>query len=146
MSPGSTIRSALPSPSFLGGLIRPTSSGVISGLWMCSTLALTCPMTGDKPRAAEAIIRLRYRRGPRHLGEQIRGVLLIWGECDPNMAIRNNAFVGAVGIDDLPNILCHQVCFDPVSRHVRKCIRKNVHAAEAGELIDQQQQPVLVRL
>jgi len=35
-------------PRFLGGRKRITSSGVISGLWILSTLALTWLMTGAK--------------------------------------------------------------------------------------------------
>ena len=73
---------------------------------------------GRKARAAEVVARLGDRRGARHLRQQLGRLKLIGCEGDAYMAVRHDAFIGAVCIHNLPNVLRHQVRFHAVASHI----------------------------
>ena len=58
-----------------------------------------------KPRAAEVIARLLYRGGAGHFAKQFGGFELIGRKRDADVAVRNDALVAAVRVDDLADVL-----------------------------------------
>src|SRR4029077_20526707 len=80
----------------------------------------------------------------RHLAEEFGGVVLVGGKGDANLAVADDALVASVFVHDLANILRDEVGLEAKASHVGERVRKNLHAFERGEFIDQEQQPVFV--
>ncbi len=76
---------------------------------------------------------------PGHFAKEFRGLVLVGRKSNANLAVTDDAFIGPVFVHDLANVLCDEVGFKAKTSHVRKRIRKNLHALERREFIDQEQ-------
>ena len=81
-----------------------------------------------------------------HARKQFGGFRVVGRVGDSDVCTRENKLVLAINIVELHLVLNDQVILDPIACGVAHRVHDVVHAAQRGELVNQSQQPVLVRL
>src|ERR1022692_3127335 len=99
-----------------------------------------------EPLTAEIVGGLLDGGGTAHVADQFGGLELIRGKGDSHMAVRDDAFVVAVGVDNLADVLRDEIRLQAIARHIRQGIREDLHSVQRRKFIDEEQQAMTVML
>src|SRR6185312_13983084 len=95
------------------------------------------PHNRSESRSRKVVARLLDSHRPGHFRQQFGGVVLVRRERNPDMTVRDNAFIRTIRFHNLSNILRDQIGLYSIASHVRQRVRENLHAVKAGKFVDQ---------